>query len=231
MFKVPQKKRYKLKKYDIGGDVDTATNQIIGSLIPTTVQNWMRANANVPITSLQVARSPIKTYVNIALQLMSAGKFDEVKRKLNIDKLYHLFIIINNKWRIEKNDVVKVQEFKNTPDTDKIDIDLSNFPNLQIKDLFYNIPNVRNFWGNYDPVKNNCQDWVLTVLRNSTLITPEHIPFIKQDIESIIKDEPQLKQSFKNASLIARLAGSANKLLQWASLGNLQFEVGGQVLE
>ena len=154
MFKVPQKKRYKLKKYDIGGDVDTATNQIIGSLIPTTVQNWMRANANVPITSLQVARSPIKTYVNIALQLMSAGKFDEVKRKLNIDKLYHLFIIINNKWRIEKNDVVKVQEFKNTPDTDKIDIDLSNFPNLQIKDLFYNIPNVRNFWGNYDPVKN-----------------------------------------------------------------------------
>ena len=153
-----------------------------------------------------------------------------LKKKLNVDKLYHLFIVINNKWRIEKNDVVKVQEFKNTPDTDMIDIDLSKFPNLKIKDLFYNIPNVRDFWANYDPVSNNCQDWVLSVLRNSTLIKVEYIPFIKQDIEKLIKDEPQLKESFKSASLIARLAGSANKLLQWASLGNLQFETGGQVL-
>ena len=153
-----------------------------------------------------------------------------LKKKLNVDKLYHLFIVINNKWRIEKNDVVKVQEFKNTPDTDMIDIDLSKFPNLKIKDLFYNIPNVRDFWANYDPVSNNCQDWVLSVLRNSTLIKVEYIPFIKQDIEKLIKAEPQLKESFKSASLIARLAGSANKLLQWASLGNLQFETGGQVL-
>jgi len=231
MFKVPQKKKCTLKKYDIGGTIDTVTNQIIGSLIPTTVQNWMRANANVPITSLQVGRSPIKAYVNIALQLMSAGKFNEVKHKLNVDKLYHLFIIINNKWQIEKNDVVKVKEFKNTADTDKIDIDLSKFPNLQIKDLFYNIPNVRNFWANYNPVSNNCQDWVLTVLRATTLIQEEHIPFIKQDIEKLVKDEPQLKESLNNASLIARLAGSANKLLQWASLGNIQFEAGGQVLD
>lgn len=229
MFKLPQKKP-RLRRYDIGGDIENYSNQIIGSLIPRAVQNWMKANADVPITSLQVARAPIKQYVNIALQLMSAGKFDDVKKKLNVDKLYHLFIVINNKWRIEKNDVVKVQEFKNTPDTDMIDIDLSKFPNLKIKDLFYNIPNVRDYWANYDPVSNNCQDWVLSVLRNSTLIKVEYIPFIKQDIEKLIKDEPQLKESFKSASLIARLAGSANKLLQWASLGNLQFETGGQVL-
>ena len=229
MFKVPQKKP-KLRRFDIGGDIDTVANRIIGSLIPTAVQNWMKANATVPITSLQVARAPIKSYVNIALNLMSAGKFNDVKNKLNVDKLYHLFIIINNKWRIEKNDVVKVLPFVNTADTEKIDIDLSKFPNLEIKDLFYNIPNVRNFWANYNPVSNNCQDWVLTILRATTLIKEEHIPFIKQDIETLIKNEPQLKSTLNNASLIARLAGSANKLIQWASLGNLQFEVGGQVL-
>jgi hypothetical protein len=210
---------------ETGGLVDTANVIVdwwIGSNIPIKVQNFLKKNGNLPVETLQVGRSPISNTINTALNVISAGQFDKVKAKLGYDVFFHLYLIINNKFILEKNEVFNVKPYKAQKGEEKVDVVLDK--NITIGDLL-EVASVdkNNFYGNYDPFTNNCQDAVMTLLQKNGLINASLTSFIKQDVSSLLSDLQPLK---KQAKQITNVGALINKLLQYATGGQRSFARG-----
>jgi len=72
----------------------------------------------------------------------------------------------------------------------------------------------------YDAVKNNCQDFLLNVLKSNGIGDEQDYQFIKQDTEQLFKGLPALK---KVAHLATELGERGNILLQGGALNNQLF--------
>jgi hypothetical protein len=97
--------------------------------------------------------------------ILSFGKFDEVKNKLGYDDLFHLYAIIqlsdDTKLILEKNQDINITDDINIRDTaESLEVPLNNYPTL-----FELLENTRKLRGDekfykYDAFKNNCQDFL-----------------------------------------------------------------------
>jgi hypothetical protein len=93
-------------------------------------------------------------------------------KNIEYDKYYHLDMVINNKYVIEKNEKINI----------KLDIPLNkqNISNLEINKSDYNIT-INEFLNNclnkigpqryfmYDPLNNNCQDFIINLLTSNNI--------------------------------------------------------------
>jgi hypothetical protein len=101
---------------------------------------------------------------------------------------------------VEKNEVVNVSagfNVKNTTQTINV--------NLNGKALTMNemLENTRRTIGDgpfflYDALKNNCQDFILNILKVNGLADNENVAFVKQDVETIAKGLPEHVKKFMN---------------------------------
>mgnify|MGYP007090472103 CR=1 FL=1 len=106
--------------------VEKTLDTFLNSVIPVKVQNWLKSNQSTPVTSLAIGRTPLKSWVNTALNILSAGQWNVVKKQVGYDKLFHLYIIINNKWLIEKNEVFNVKPYSKSADEERVEIPIEN---------------------------------------------------------------------------------------------------------
>jgi hypothetical protein len=137
-----------------------------------------------------------------------------INDKINYDNYYHLFLIIslNNGQllRVEKNHIIELSL-------------ISSFPNAELQMIYY-IPsgltvdellnNTKNYMGGkyflYQAFGNNCQDFVLSVLRaNNININKHDIDFIKQDVKNSLKNNTFLRKASNTGTDLARVADVA----------------------
>ena len=176
--------------------------------------------ANEPITSIEVIRTPIESYINNVLNAISLGAFKKAVATLGYDKLFHLSLYINKKYVFHK---IEVLTLDNAPsDIIKSNSEVKPVPlpssSITISDL---IKKTKEYMGDekftsYDPVNNNCQDLVLSVLKANNLSTPELQTFIKQDAQSIFSKLPTFVGKF--AQGITDVAGRFNRLIEGEGL-------------
>lgn len=149
-------------------------------------------NGNQLIVSLNVLRTPLKKYVNSALNILTLGKFQEAVKQNGFDQLFHLFIqgkLQNGvEFILEKNETIQLRAYKASDvnsQTELKSVDVAG-KNITINSLFENAENTQKdrFWA-YDGLTNNCQDFVIAVLGSSGLLTPDLEYFIKQNAQGI----------------------------------------------
>ena len=96
---------------------------------PKKTKETLLKYGNLPIKSLTVYRTPISGILEGALNLISFGKFADLKRKYGFDRLFHLALIANvgNKnLVIEKNEVINVSTtYKTNSNTETMNIPLN----------------------------------------------------------------------------------------------------------
>lgn len=160
---------------------------------------------DVIIKEIYIMRKPIQQYLRNALNILSIGQFEENIKKLDYDKIFHLFMIVilenNIKILMEKNqrinieiiNDVKFNELINDSNIDKIKIDINDKFNL-IKFINSGL----SFMGNddffiYSSYKNNCQKWIYNMLLSNNLMKNEYEKFILQDIKGLFKNMGLLK--------------------------------------
>jgi hypothetical protein len=212
-----------LQKRFIGGLIKKAGDFFFGK-ITTRVKNFLRDHGDEQITSLKVGRTPISKALDTAINLISGGSFDEDKKKEGYDKFYHTFIIINDKYRLEKNQTVNTEPYKKA---DNEENEVVKAPTKSINEFIQQgVDKVGedNFWGNYQALSQNCQ-WFLKNLLNANGITSAD-KFIYQDVKNI-KDD--LKQTNIIANETTDLASGIDKLVSWISNGKMGLKHGGKV--
>jgi len=220
--------------YGIGGDlVDTvveAGHKILdwfqGTQMPPKIQNFLKAHGEEKITSLKVGRTPIAKALDLVLDVMSAGKYEEVKKKLSYDKFFHLYVIINDAYILEKNELFNQRGYSANKDEETINISVNKDITINQFVKAASEGDEKAFFRDYNAFDANCQSMVLKLLSSSGLLTSQARTFIKQDIKQVAEEIGDTTAHAKNITNIGSLL---NRLLQIGSGGKLSFATGGRI--
>jgi hypothetical protein len=164
------------------------------------VRQFLKDHEKTNISSLTVRRQPIQQAINKAFQLLTGGSWEKSKEQLGYDKLYHLSLIVNGDTIIEKNEVVKVAQAPPKSDAaEEINVPVKG--TVSITQLLHN---TRQNMGDsdyflYDAFKNNCQVFVLSILKYNHLLTPEIERFIDQSAYKLLEKNPSYTQGLAQA--------------------------------
>jgi hypothetical protein len=170
-----------------------------GTDIPRGAQTFVERQGNEKIKKLRVVRAPISDVISKFLNVISLGLFKKLQDKLGYDKLYHLSLVINDDTRIEKNEQIKIDKYTNRSNEEFLDIPLQG-KSLTIKQLF---DNGAEYMGEkfvpYNSLTNNCQDFIVSLLRASKLSSPGIEGFIKQPVNELVDNLPGYVKETTNA--------------------------------
>jgi len=183
---------------------------------PPKVRDLLARYGSLQVTNITVYRDPLQTAVDIAVNALSLGKFNQAKLKGGYDTFFHLYMIVKLdngvNLRIEKNEVINIEVFNSTPKGQQFNVvsqpvvlnDMLNKTKegMGEKDFFY-----------YDPITNNCQVFILSIMKFNNLLNSNKglQDFILQDTQ-ILQDTLN-KSTQKGMKLTTDLARRFNILI------------------
>ena len=180
-------------------------------LFPPKSRRLIAEVGDEKVVSLRLERKPILGWLNV----ITFGAYKRALKRVGYDRMYHLSIIINDKYRLEKREVLNFEIYKETKvkNTEYLDVPIPPEYDATINDLI-NI--TRDFmtperFSDYDVQDENCQIFIKSVLEANGLLTPDLEQFIQQDVESILK---QFSGSRKVITGITDLAAKINRLIE-----------------
>lgn len=176
-------------------DIGNAAQEAIKGLTqyPPRVQDFLNKYGNDTISNITLRRAPIKGVINTLLNWISFGKWNEVRKKYGYDTFYHLsmvFDVANTTAVLEKNQVINLSTgYNQQPDTQILRI---TNPSLTVNEM---MDRTRKQMGDekfftYDAFTNNCQVFLLNVLKANNMLTPSVQSFILQPIDELVKELP-----------------------------------------
>ena len=153
---------------------------------PFSFREMLKSHGNKIITSIIIVRSPISNILYQILNNITSGQLEERLNDYNYDQLFHLKVIINNKYSIEKESTIKFT-LNNSIKSNSETMEVLNIPyNLTISKLCENCLNLMgNRMFSYNAKNNNCQVFIKNLLEASGMYGNEN--FIMQDIKQIFK--------------------------------------------
>lgn len=186
--------------------VENRTKQIIDTFgydnYDAQTAAFIRKVGSEEITSLTVRRAPIQEWINSALDAISGGTWNKTRYAYGYDKLYHLSLIVNGRYTIQRIGRVSVGLKDNDrPQTEYRRVQLNTFDEpLTIKQILQNtLRRVgSNVFFNYDSFSNNCQYFVSNMLVANRLMTPQLKTFILQPIDELLKQQPDYMRAVTN---------------------------------
>lgn len=180
--------------------------------LPPAVREFLQKNGNEKITSIEIIRTPVENFLKNILSLVSFGTWKDAVRKAGYDDVFHLALILNGKYMLDKQEVIKIGQPKRTEKTQSLSVPVS-------KDITFNelLDKTRQKMGdsnftNYNAKTNNCQDFVLAMLEANGLMTEPAKEFIKQDAVKIFERTPSFTE--KIAKVATDVGAIADKITE-----------------
>ena len=195
--------------------------------LPPAARATLAQYGNCLIKSIMVRREPIKSWIHTALDYISLGQWNKVRNRLNYDKLYHLSLVAGIQCAngtkkgimMEKNEVINI--------TDKYD-DGSSRAGAGTDMEYFNVPvptpiPLKQFVDKaieavgpsiyqYDAFSNNCQVFIVSLLRANNLISPQIQAWILQPTESLLAELPDFVAPA--ARSITNIAALADRVIE-----------------
>lgn len=138
------------------------------------------------------AKQPIESSVQWLANIISSGKYEQAKSKLGYDNFFHVYLILRledgTKLKVEKNEVINIEVItglqKNTGSYNIGDTNirlgdfLSRGEQLMGTDKYFD----------YDGFTNNCQIYLLSLLKANGLINKDISDFFGQDAQAVSEE-------------------------------------------
>ena len=185
----------KEKAYERAADVLQGVRMDYGP----NVRAFLEDNGDMLVTELKIRRAPIGNAINSALQMVTAGQWEQAKAKYGYDKLFHLSLVVNGSVVVEKNAVVNVGPVDSVGDAEYYNVVLQG--TITLNDL---LENCRKGMGDadffsYDAFTNNCQVFIRDVLRFNGLLTRGAQAFLFQKVDELVKEFPGITPTIAKA--------------------------------
>lgn len=190
---------------------------IIFGRMPKRSVTFLKRRGDFVITSIMLRRQPIMRIIDKVFNVLSLGKWDELKTKYGYDQMYHLSMIItlsnDERFIVEKNEVINIGG-NVTPDQS----DVEYFPiELKGKRITVNqlVENTIKSVGedrflNYDAFTTNCQRFIMDILSANGLLTPAAEKWILQPVDQLVKELPEYVD--KTAKVITDIGGYGSRI-------------------
>ena len=148
------------------------------------------------IINITLCRAPISSTLNRVLDVVSLGKWSELKSQYNYDHLFHLYMILklsNGKMiRLEKNQVINISDSFNVEHNAEFQDVALQGKQITLQELLDNT--IRKVGQKqvfvYSAFSNNCQRFLIDVLNSNGLLTEKEQHFILQDVGELAKKLP-----------------------------------------
>ena len=173
-----------------------------------------------------VGRTPIVRHLELAIDVMSGGKFGQIKKKLGYDVFFHLFVVINGKHRLEKNELFNIIPYSKAAGEEDMPVSLEG-KDLTISQFMANGSkgDETDFYRQYNAFGANCQAMVMKLLSRNRLVTADIVHFVRQSVEEFARDHDLVDK----AKAVTDIGSVINRLIQLATGGKKHFSVGGVV--
>ena len=169
---------------------------------------------NIPIESISVRREPINKGIQKFLNIVSLGGLNKAKESLGYDDIFHLYLIVKLNGKevlIEKNERINISDsFSKGSKFEEMNVPLNQ--QLTLSDLFnggLKFMGEHDFY-QYNASNNNCQDFLLGLLKGSNLGNESIYSFIKQSSSDIFKNLPGYMKDLSQG--ITDFAGKISQL-------------------
>lgn len=168
--------------------------------LPKRFRRFVKKHGREKITDIKMVRAPVGTPGVVAVQLITAGKWDELKKKAGFDEVFHTGLLINNKYVIEKLEKLEAREEPGYASqggkAETYDLDMGDKEGqITIAEL---LENGRKKMGKafytYDFLNSNCQTFVMELAQASGFLDAEGREWIKQDLKTLIEEMPNLSK-------------------------------------
>jgi hypothetical protein len=198
-------------------------------------RNILKKYGEEHILEIELGRDPVLPALKSVLNFVSGGQFGKNVEKANYDDLFHLFMVITlesgKKIMIEKNEVIVISEaiparsekaqYRKVPPP-------PHQNHINFKTLMDNAQKrMGNKYFTYSAKDNNCQDFLVNVLKANNIGNQDDFNFIKQDTKQLFKDLPYLR---KFANSITDFAGKLDVVISGKGIKS-DYEVQSVIFE
>lgn len=174
---------------------------VIGALLPKRKAGkfppksraLLKQVGNEKVTSLTVERSPIS--IGRVINWLTLGYYDKAVQETQYphDKMFHLRLIINGKYIVEKNQVLKFAPVETVSLKEMMKVPLPKKFDKTINDMLdttkKNIGDKR--FTSYSAKYQNCQLFVKDILKSNGLLNPDLNSFIVQNTKKFFEAFPK----------------------------------------
>lgn len=169
------------------------------------------------IERMLVVRTPVSEFVGKLLQVASMGKYRDAVANSPYDEMFHLSLLINGRYNLEKNEVISLTDTGPSVVTKRSDFMAVKIPEGARLSFAALLDGARDKMGpgafsDYDAVSNNCQDFILAVLEGNGLAYPHLVSFLKQDSGKIFDQLPMHMKTVARA--LTDVAAVGNKVAE-----------------
>jgi len=180
--------------------------------LPPSARKQLEKVGNEKITKIVAVRTPLSSTTRAFLNIISLGQFEKISKQY-FDDLFHLAFWINDKYNLEKNEVILFGTKNPIKSNSEIkDISVS-------KDITFNelIENTRKYMGDsnftsYSAEKNNCQNFLNSILTANGIGNEDVKKWIKQDTDKVFKEVPAFAKVLGDLSTTA--GAVVNRLIE-----------------
>lgn len=215
--------------YGIGGTLSELATSIFGNAT-TRMKKFMEQHGDEPITSITLGREPIQKAISAVMELISLGEFSKSKEKRGYDAFFHLYLIINGAYVLEKNQNVNYRAYKPNDKEELYEVSLSGLKGKTINEFINNgqeLMGPGKYWQEYNPLTNNCQKFVESNLVANNIDSAGSKEFYYQDTQDLIDAiEPSVQDFLEETTDVA---SGLEKFISWLSGGYFGFKRGGAV--
>lgn len=196
---------------------------------PPKVRTILKKYGEEVITGYKIKRTPVSKLLTSALSVVSLGVFGKRFGRSAYDELFHLFLEMTTasgkRISVEKNEVINMDTSPPKRDKEEVKDITTNIPEgLTISAMMAKTEESmgkKKFFG-YSARDNNCQDFIVAILRSNNIGDNSDIEFVKQDTKELFKNLPFLR---KFANTITDLGARVNVITTGAGVGGEDYIV------
>lgn len=160
---------------------------------PPQVLKLLSKIGSEEVKSVKLIRTPLSASTRFLLNIASFGQLNQKLKEANIDQLFHLSMLINGKYELEKNEVIKMQINPNAVKSNSETLDVPITQYLTIQQVMNNTKEqMGNKYGPYDGKYNNCSVFLSNVLSANGLENFQTEKFINQKTVDLFNSFPNL---------------------------------------
>lgn len=181
------------------------------TILPPDGRRLLEQIGNEEIKSIKIVRTPLSSFSKGFLNLITLGQFDKISKQY-YDKIFHLSLWINDKYNLEKNEVIAFNK-KNPIEQNSEVKQVNNIPTgLTFQTLIDKTKaRMESKFGVYDAETNNCQDFLMNIFQANGIGDQSDYTFIKQDTKEIFSKLPAFSKALGQAS--TSIAAIFNRLM------------------
>lgn len=188
------------------------------SSAPSSVSSMLERYGDKLIKNITVCRKPLAAAIEKVANFFTGGKYDQAKKMLNYDYMYHLGMQVQledgTELVVEKNQVVGIKEGTFNNPCNCMPVPKIHEKQITLNEMFDKA--VKQYGGDYifhyDVVNQNCQRFVTSLLVASGLDYPRLRVFVNQNVGQALESDGLRKVTGFLTDLAGKFAVVKQKL-------------------